>query len=186
MRALLLDEIGEFFQSPPLRFRCNKEGYLMCAQHEGDGISIAIPSEASKVAVLANNLLELEAENGYYGALIWLTNWDVGTPAIEQCGLKMLEQMRRGYGLVASIENAPGHLFRSDELVDTLAFLMLPMLFGWDAFYVPHGSNYFVYIRQNGFLFVVTEEPQVYQRVLVALHGYDPKQEVPTYLKRSQ
>ena len=29
--------------------------------------------------------------------------------------------MRRGYGVTASVENAPGHLFRSDEIVDVLA-----------------------------------------------------------------
>jgi hypothetical protein len=37
------------------------------------------------------------------------------------------------------------------------AFLCVPMLFGWDAYFIPRGTRYFAYVRGNGFLDLVTD-----------------------------
>ncbi len=132
---------------------------------------------------LASSLMSAEEDDGFYGALIWFTNWDIGTPNIERSGLRILEQMRRGYGVTASVENAPAQLFRSDEAVDAQAFLTLPMLFGWDAYFTPHGTRYFAYVRQNGSLFLVTDGEEVLQKLKASLDPYRPALELPSYLQ---
>ena len=110
-------------------------------------MSIKIPSESGPAVALGASLLAFEANVGFYGGLLWLANWDIGTPQLERAGLRMIEQMRRGYGAFSSMENAPGNLFRTDEIADLHAFLCVPMLFGWDAYFIPRGTQYFAYIR---------------------------------------
>lgn len=147
------------------------------------GLRLTVPMKAPEAVVLAYRLLRVEEDNEFFGALLWFASWDMGTPLIESCGLRILEQMRRGYGATASVENAPGQLFRSDERIDAHAFLMLPLLFGWDAFFMPNGTRYFAYIRQNGSLFLVTEEAQVLEKLNIALRAYSPVPELPGYMR---
>jgi hypothetical protein len=141
-----------------------------------------VPPEAPRAVALVSSLLAVEEDDGFYGALMWFRSWDIGTPRIERCGLRILEQMRRGYGVTASLENAPGQLFRTDELVDAEAFLTLPLFFGWDAYLAPHGTRHFVYARGNGSLFAVTDEQQILEKLMTSLASYRPILELPAYL----
>lgn len=183
MQTLRIDELIDWCKSPPVGLMADPMGYLRFATGVAYSIRVDVPPEASKAVVLASTLLAIEEEeSGFYGALIWFTNWDTGTPNIERCGLRMLEQMRRGYGVTASVENAPAQLFRTDEIADVHAFLALPLLFGWDAYFVPHGTHYFAYVRENASLFLVTDDERVLQRLQTRLEPYRPALELPSYL----
>jgi hypothetical protein len=182
MKALSIDDLLKWCQALPFRMNVDPNGYLRYATSEPRGIQITVPQEARRAAALAYSLLSVEADDGYYGAFMWFTNWDIGTPEIERCGLRILEQMRRGYGVMASVENAPAQLFRSDELADAHAFLTLPLLFGRDAYFMPHGTKYFAYVRQDGLLFLVTEEDQILQKLHTILEPHHPVAELPSYL----
>jgi hypothetical protein len=146
-------------------------------------LRIDVPLEAMRVVALVYTLLWVGDDAGYYGGLISFTNWGMGTPEIEQCGLRILEQMRRGYGAVESIGNAPAQIFRSDEIADTHAFMTLPLLWGWDAYFTPHGTRYFAYARQNGSLYLITDEENVFQKLMTAFAAYHPVLKLPTYLR---
>jgi hypothetical protein len=146
------------------------------------GTSIKIPQEAGPATALGAGLIAFEGKADFYGGLLWLASWDIGTPLVERAGLKMIEQMRRGYGACSSVENAPGNLFRTDETADLHAFLCVPMLFGWDAYFVPRGTRYFAYVRNNGFLYLVTDEEEIHRRLLHHLAYWKPSSEVPSYV----
>jgi hypothetical protein len=183
MKALQLDEIRRWCDESPSGIRVDSAGHLRYSTGNLLGVRLDVPAKATAAVSLVSSLLAVEECDGYYGALMWFTNWDIGTPQIERCGLRILEQMRRGYGVTASVENAPGQLFRSDEMVDVQAFLTLPLLFGWDAYFAPHGTRYFAYARQNSSLFLVTDNEQVLQKLQQSLEPYQPVLELPSYLK---
>lgn len=183
MNALQTDELRRWCDESPSGIKLDAMGHLRYATRNSLGLRLGVPLEARKAAALASSLVSVEEDDGFYGALIWFTNWDTGTPQIERCGLRILEQMRRGYGITASVENAPAQLFRTDEIVDVQAFLTLPMLFGWDAYFMPHGTRYFAYVRQNGSVFLVTDREQVLQKLRVFLDPYQPAMELPPYLQ---
>lgn len=183
MRALQSEALVKWFDDSTSGVKVDPGGHLRYTAPNLRGLRLDVPSEASKIAVLVSDLLSIEEPDGYYGALIWFTNWDIGTPLIERCGLRILEQMRRGYGVTASIENAPAQLFRTDEIVDVQAFLTLPLLFGWDAYFAPHRTRYFAYVRQNGSLFLVTDEDTVLRQLQASLEPYHPTFELPSYLR---
>jgi hypothetical protein len=185
MEALQIEELRRWCDESPSGIKIGPAGRLHYPARNPLGIRIDVPSEAPKAALLASSLLSVEEDEGYYGSMMWFTDWDAGTPQIERCALRILEQMRRGYGVTASVENAPAQLFRTDEIVDAQAFLTLPMLFGWDAYFAPHGTRYFAYVRRNGSIFLVTDREQVLEKLQASLDGYRPTLELPAYLKIS-
>ncbi|HXU19382.1 MAG TPA: hypothetical protein VN788_02230 [Verrucomicrobiae bacterium] len=186
MKALDVDELTKWCNESPSGIQLEMPHHLRYATPRPFGLKIDVPSEAARVAALVYCLLAVEEDVGYYGSLIWFTNWDTGTPEIERCGLRILEQMRSGYGVTQSIENAPGQLFRSDEIVDAHAFLTLAMLWGWDAYFTPHGTRYFAYCRQGTSLYLVTDDEKVFEKLLASLITYHPVSQLPVYLKGAQ
>src|SRR5579872_5413393 len=111
MRAIQTDELRGWYEKSGIAV--DAAGFLRYANTAPLGIRLNIPSEGPKTAALAASLLSVEDD--FYGATMWFTNFDFGTPRIERCALRILEQMRRGYGVTASLENAPAQLFRTDE-----------------------------------------------------------------------
>lgn len=183
MRAMQLDELITWSAESPNGINVDPMGHLRYESGRALGLRIDVPPVATRAAALVYSLLALEDDIGYYGGLIWYTNCDTGTPEIERCGLRILEQMRRGYGVTASVENVPCQMFRSDEIADVHAFFTLPLLWGWDAYFTPHRTRYFAYARQNASLYLVTDEEQVFQQLLNSLITYHPVMELPSYLR---
>lgn len=183
MRTLTYQESKEWCEEPPLSMKVGPQGQLSYGSLTVFGMSIKIPLEAGPAVALSSSILAFEANADFYGGLLWVVNWDIGTPQIERCGLKIIEQMRCGYGACSSIENAPGNLFRTDEVGDLHAFLCLPMLFGWDAYFIPRGTRYFAYVRSNGFLYLVTDEEETYSRLMSHLAYWKPSSDVPSYVR---
>jgi hypothetical protein len=182
MRSLTYQESKEWCEQAPLSMKVGEYAQLSYRSPAVFGMSIRIPPEVGPALALCSGLLDFEANSDFYGGLLWLANWDIGTPQLERVGLKMVEQMRRGYGVCSSIENAPGNLFRTDEIADLQAFLCVPILFGWDAYFVPRGTRYFAYARNNGFLYLVTDEEHTHSRLLSHLAYWKPSSEVPSYV----
>lgn len=183
MKALQIDELRKWFDESPAGVKVDPTGHLRYATREPLGIRLDVPPEARRAVALAYSLLAVEEDVGFSGALMWFTDWGYSPPQIENCALRMLEQMRRGYGVTASIENAPGQLFRSDEIMDVHAFLAIPLLFGWDAYFMPYGTRYFAFVRENASVFLVTDKEQVLQKLLALLEAYHPVLELPSYLQ---
>lgn len=177
-----LPRIQGMVRKKPLSMKVGQYAHLSNESPPVLGLSIRIPTEAGRAIALGSGLLAFEANVEFYGRLLWLANWDIGTPQIERAGLRMIEQIRRGYGACSSIESAPGNLFRTDQVADLHAFLSVPMLFGWDAYFVPRGTRYFAYVRNNGFLYLVTDEKETYSRLLSHLAYWKPSSEVPSYV----
>lgn len=182
MRSLTYQESKEWCEKAPLSMKVGPQVQLSYGSPTVFGMSIKIPLDTGPAVALSASLLAYEANTDFYGGLLWVVNWDIGTPQIERCGLKLIEQMRRGYGANSSIENAPGNLFRTDEIVDLHAFLCLPMLFSWDAYFVPSGTRYFAYVRSNGFLHLATDEEETYSHLLNHLAYWKPSSEVPPWV----
>lgn len=185
MRTLTFDELQRWSIGSPSGVKVDSTDHLSYDKKRTYGCRIDLPSEAARTVAFAYALVANDPSYEFFGALVWYTTWDTGTPQIEQCGLKAVEQMRRGYGAGASIENAPAQLFRTDEMVDAQAFFTLALLWGWDAYYVPHGRRHFAYARQNGSLYLVTDDERELDGLLAAFSAYRPVVQLPTYLAAS-
>jgi hypothetical protein len=189
MRAMTNDEVKDFEEKNHWATGRNvNEDWpgLYYDNQEANCIELKFPETPMRVPYFTRvlSLLNLEAEEFFNGALLWLTLWNNGSPQLEKIGWKLVEKMRLGLGETRPIEAAPGHWFRSDEFVELNAFLLPCFIFGWDAFFVPSGQAYFVHISHDEYWAVVTKTRAAYETLFKQLQPLAPQQAHPNVVAR--
>ena len=144
---------------------------------EANCIQLEFPDRPMRVPYFTRvlSLLNTESEEHFNGALLWLTLWTIGSTNLEKIGWKLIEKMRLGFGETRPIGVAPGHWFRSDEFVELNAFLLPCFIFGWDAYFVPSGQDYFVHISHDEYWTVVAKTTSAYEYLLKQLEPLSPR-----------
>jgi hypothetical protein len=115
-------------------------------------------------------------ESMFYGALLWITLSDIGSPRLEKTGWKMMELMRQGFGDNRPLEAARGHWFRNGEVVELAAFVVPCFVFGWDAYLIPSKGNFFVKISHDEYWVVVTRDKETYAKIWDELKDLNPQE----------
>jgi len=185
MRVLSASQIHESFASfGPLgkdRLQCGEHGPFF-AHPEADSILLQYPSKLEQFPFFASLLARLGYDEEHFdGARLWFKEWGVWNPREEGIGYQLVESLNCAAGQPASFEAAPGHLFRADEFTAAVAMLMQPMLFGWDAYYVPQWSygveEYFVEVSHDSVVYVFTRTKAFHANALAILQklNLDPR-----------
>ena len=180
MRAMTNDEVKDFEEknhwATGLNVDEDSRGFYY-DNPEANCIELKFPDTPMRVPYFTRvlSLLNLEGEEYFNGALLWLTLWNIGSPQLEKIGWKLVEKMRLGLGEIRPIEAAPGHWFRNDEFVELNAFLLPCFIFGWDAYFAPSGQDYFVHISHDEYWLVVTKTTAVYDQLLRQLQPLAPQ-----------
>jgi hypothetical protein len=143
---------------------------LFFTHPEASCIDLEYPPKLERLPYFARLLAAIGYEDqDFGGALLWFTGWGVWNLRDEAMGYRIVEAMHRAAGQPKSFETAPGHRFRGDELQDAVAMLMQPMVFGFDAYYLPQWSygtgEFFLYVSHDSFVSVVTRTREFYERV---------------------
>ena len=177
MQAVTEDEIQEILaQNPGLL--CEGRS-LRFDSTEAHAININLRvAEPHHLVTLARLLAHLSYDEGHFaGAAFWITQTGVWNSQEEVVALKITERMRQGYGENRALDVSPAHLFRSDEFVECVSFLLQPMLVGWDAYYVPRWScgslDYFLFVSHDSFVRIETRTKDVKEKVNQVLHSYE-------------
>jgi len=107
-------------------------------------VSISAPQRHLERLVLCRGLLlPLGQAAGYDEALLWF--WDfLGSPELNETGLLAVQQMRKGLGSDASLEQAPGELFSQSEKPELLAHAFQAAIFEWIAFIIPSPLDHII------------------------------------------
>jgi hypothetical protein len=148
---------------------CDGEG-LFFTDPEANCIHLDYPPKLERLPFFARLLATLGYEAGdFEGAWLWLREWGVWNSADEAVGYRIVEAMHRAAGQPKSFEVGPGHLFRGDELSEAIGTLLQPMVFGWDAYYLPRWSygthQFFLHVSHDSYVSVVTRTKEFYDRV---------------------
>jgi hypothetical protein len=105
-------------------------------------------------------------EIDFHSASLWITQSGVWNNLDEAVAFTALERFRQRFGENRSLDAAPGHLFRHDEFVESVACLPQPMLIGWDPYYVPRWAwgrlDYFIFVSHDCFLHIETRTKDMY------------------------
>lgn len=137
-------------------------------------LRVSEPHQLVYLARLAAHLTNEEAL--FRAASLWITLWGVWDSQVEAVGFTAMERIRQGYGENRPLNTAPGHFFRHDEFVESLACLVQPMLVWWDAYYVPQwagGLDYFLFVSHDGFLDIETRTTEMYDKALEILKFHE-------------
>jgi hypothetical protein len=130
------------------------------------------------------SMLGAEDESMFYGALLWITLSDIGSPQIEKTGWAMVEMMRRSFGENRPLEVAPGHWFRNGAVVELAAFILPCFVFGWDAYIIPDRGDLFIHISHDEYWAVITKNVATYETTLTALNSIELEQGNQHLLRR--
>ena len=131
------------------------------------------PGRAAYFSLRASRLGLIDDEGQFQGALLWITYSELGS--LAPIGWKLVEKMRQGFGENRPLQAARAHFFRSDELLDLTAFLLLCFTFGWDAYLVPFGRNdFFVHVSHDEYWGVVSRMREAHERLLAELEDLNP------------
>lgn len=123
-------------------------------------LRVRIPEEATAAVALAYVLLMTAVpgydEESFAGGLVWLQRWEIWSESIDRAGYALLDGIRAAGGSPAPVGSTPAHAFGRGELAAAHAALSLPMLFQWDAHFVPTGGDFFAFVSHEGYLELVS------------------------------
>lgn len=150
--------------------QCDEPG-LFYTHPEADCIVLEYPPKLERLPFFARLLATLGYDDAdFAGAWLWFRTWGVWSSQDEATGYRIVEAVNRAAGQPLSFEVSRGQTFRSDELPNAVGMLMQPMVFGWDAYYLPHWSfgyeEFFLYISHDSFVSVVTRTKAFHEKVL--------------------
>ena len=138
---------------------------------EAAQFTVDIPDEVERLPFFAKCLATLAYEEKHFlGAKIWVTDAGIWDEYLEGIGYQILEAINIAEGQTMSFWEARGYDFRADELVKTLGVLIQPMVFGWDAYYLPRGcSEYFLQVSHHSCVDVHTRTKQFHDKAIKQL-----------------
>ena len=181
MKILTAAEVAESFSwSAKLGSEyanCDGKG-LFFTDPEANCIDLEYPPKLERLPFFARFLATVGYEaRDFEGGLLWFTDWGVWSSTEEAVGYRIVEGMHRAAGQPKSFEAAPGHAFRADELQDAIGMLLQPMVFGWDAYYLPHWSygthQFFLHVSHDSFVTVATRTREFHDRIFSLLAELD-------------
>jgi len=173
MKALTNQEATIWCKSHDIKVTSQR--FLQYGQLDRRCFEVVLDEKPSRIIALANYLLPTWDEAPFEGALLWFREWGIGDAYAEKTGLRIVEEMRLRLGEERPLAVAPAMLFEPEELALAHSFFVLPLLFGWDAFLVPQGKNYFVFVSHDEVACVVAQTQEVYKEVFHQVSDWKPQ-----------
>jgi len=179
MNVMTDDEVRDFLKSNSWStgIRVDESGNLFYDSPDANCIVMSYPETPLRVTYAARLLLMLGADGDealFYGALLWIRLWSIGTPQLEKSGWRLVERMRMGFGELRPLEIANGHWFRHDEIADLAAFIVPCFVYGWDAYVVPANAGAFAFISHDEFWCIATRNAELHSRLWEELQDFKP------------
>jgi len=180
MKFLTTEEVRTWCGAHGLRVTSNR--FLDYGAENIHCFSVGLEIQPSRVIALANYLVPTWGEVAFDGALLWIRERVWGEYS-EKIGTLIIEQMRLGNGETEPLEKRPGHSFGPGELFEMHSYFVVPLLFGWDAFLVPEGKDYFLFVSHDGVIGVVCRTQETYEELYKRVSRWSPREEKHWYLK---
>jgi hypothetical protein len=180
MKALRKEEVRAWCQHRSVQVTSEDYLYFDQVRH---CISVELPEKPYQLVALANAFLPYTETVPFHGALLWIRQWGVWNKLVEQSGLRVMEVMRLIHGDTRPLQEAPGYLFDSRELIDLEVCFVQPLLIGWDAFLVPVSGDYIVATSHDETTCVLSRTTQIHRRMLEELQPWNPREDRDSYFK---
>jgi hypothetical protein len=175
MKTLTRKDFAEWCKSRGLESGDRERPYYRDADHHS--FLIKLPDRSSRVLALATWCFPFSNhDDSFQGALVWVRQWGIWTEAVEEMGMRVISQMRAGFGESRELAVAPGHIFSDKEFIDARAFWTWPMILGWDAILFPDKHDYFVFNSHDEVVCFVARGRQTYTDLLEQLKAWEPEE----------
>jgi hypothetical protein len=111
-----------------------------------EAVEFAVPADAGRRVALSRVLWDMVSAAQVDGVLLWVTAagiWPSGEHA------PLAEALRRAYGERRDLREAPGHHFAANERDTALSFLVVAVLFLWDALLLAADGSVGVFVSHD-------------------------------------
>lgn len=179
MRSMTSDEARKWCSQEAVGLTLRRDGVLRYKSVREHRFFVTVPEEHREILILARAMLTFRGEANFSGAMLWLRWWDIGSPQWARVGWRILEDIRRAHGESRSLEVAPAQLFREDEFVQSHAFLVQAIAFGWVAEYIPSGGGYFAHFKDNLQVCLSAESSETLKEMRTSFHDWNPTKQDP-------
>lgn len=128
-------------------------------------IGFEVPDSASGFAHLAGLLPSLVSEDLnalWRGGAVLYQDYDVWDHQNNVQAWTMIERIRAGFGELRPFSQATVNVFRDNDLAILPAFLLAPLIYGWNAYYIPQDRGSFAFVSHDGYWTIATETEEVY------------------------
>ncbi len=130
-------------------------------------VVVEIPERAMRSVALSHLLLTYsvkdQEESNFEGGLLWLRDWNIGSPELERAGHRVLECLRACSGEVGLLADLPAQVLERHEFLEAGAAIVQVMVYGWDAYYVPVDAQFFLFVSNDDLLYLVSRSRLVVQ-----------------------
>jgi len=178
----------KFFTTEESKLWCEARGlqvtpdrYLHYELDKSHCFTVPLEEKPSRVIALADYFVPTWAEVPFEGALVWIRERGIWGEYSETTGSMIVEQMRLANGEREPVETRPGHLFEPSELVQMHSYVVVPMLFGWDAFVVPQSGDYFIFVSHDGVAAIVARTADKVNGLWQRVQSWNPKEDKSWY-----
>jgi hypothetical protein len=181
MKAMTDEEVRKW--CPRAGLKAMRYDILRYKQKKEHKFFITAPEEHREILFLARIILIFRDEAQFSGGLLWLQQWNIGSPPVVWSGWRILENMRRAHGDLRSLEIAPAQSFREDEIVELHVFLVQVIAFGWRADYIPFFGEFFLHFKPNRQICVTAKSPETLKELRAHFQQWNPTDEDPILVK---
>jgi hypothetical protein len=181
MQSLTAEQARKWCSQDAHNLRFSRNDFLRFGSTDQHKFFITAPEEHRRIAYLASQILCFRGEANFSGGLVWLQRWDIGSQI--QTGWLLLESIRRAHGELRSLELAPAQIFRDDEFLETHAFLIQVIAFGWISDYIPSAGGFFVHFKDNRQICFSAESSKTLNELRKFFREWSPTDEDPLSMK---
>jgi hypothetical protein len=145
MRALTDAEVTDW---------CTAQGISLCGPRlrfsggPETSLLLPMPREPHRVPWFGIDLLDVDVEQPAEYVL-WVRECGIWSDFITEIGVGHFERLRQSYGIGQTLEARPATLMDINEVQAIAALSMFPVLFGWDAYLIAGGRDYFTFISND-------------------------------------
>jgi hypothetical protein len=161
-------------------FRVSTNRYISYSSNTHHGLTLNLDTKPSRIIALANYLVP-DWGGEFKGALLWFTDWGIWNDHHEETGMKIVDQLRTP--TKGSLIDMPAQLFGPNERNLMQAFFVVPLLFSWDAFLIPEGEDYFVFVSHDEIAGIIARDEIACDRRFSELESWKPEKNDSWYFK---
>lgn len=145
--------------------------------------SIEVPISPDTITGLAYMICEME-ELSFQGGVMAFREWNMGSPELDRIGHTGISLMLNN--LVLDPENPLYVLFDPSEWLSLQPFFLQPLLFHWDAFYIPTSALFVVFVSHDEVVYFIATKAAMSEQFLKIFERWGAKSvPIPNYLLAS-
>jgi hypothetical protein len=146
----------------------------------GASHSVEVSISPDTITGLTYMICEMEQPN-FQGGLLVLREWNIGSPELDRIAHTAISLMLNNSPLDPS--NPLYLLFDPSEWLTLQPFFLQPLLYHWDAFYVPAASSLLVFVSHDEVIYFVSIKSAMSDQLLKSFKRWGAKRiTTPSFL----